>query len=334
MHKTFRLSVVIPTFNNATEIEACLKAVSEQDSFELGIDYEVIVVDDGSQDDTVEVVKKFPKVQYIKLAQNMGRIEARRAGCEATVSDLILFVDARVRVAGDLLKVFFGFNLQPAYCGTIKSSEGEGTTIDRLFQALRRLYYGRGYVMKDEVFKVTSENFDKTPKGTGCLFCSKQMFLEAIPKGASKDTNDDTKILSYIVNDLKCPLYRLRELKIHYSQRQEVHSIYSWFTQRGVFFADYYISKGGPFFWGFCLVWSLIIAGLFLAVFNPSFLMRIGSLSLAIYTLGIVFLARGNLKDTIVFWGYVGFLGAVFWLGINKYFFGNLRTSKVPPPVS
>ncbi|NEP78480.1 MAG: glycosyltransferase family 2 protein, partial [Okeania sp. SIO3B3] len=60
-------SVVIPTYNRKPILEKCLRALENQDYDRPIIDYEVIVVDDGSTDDTIPWLeteaKEFPHVQ-------------------------------------------------------------------------------------------------------------------------------------------------------------------------------------------------------------------------------------------------------------------------------
>lgn len=118
------LSVVIPAFNGATVITKCLDSIVSQNNNELGRDYEIIVINDGSTDHTQQVVEAYTNVRLINLPTNLGRIEARRAGCLAAQSNTILFLDTRVRAANNLLEIFWSHNLTPAYSGTVEI-EGE-----------------------------------------------------------------------------------------------------------------------------------------------------------------------------------------------------------------
>jgi len=59
-------SIVIPVYNGADTIASCLRAVTEQSGFLLDRDYEIIVVDDGSNDDTAVIVAEFP----VRLIRN------------------------------------------------------------------------------------------------------------------------------------------------------------------------------------------------------------------------------------------------------------------------
>jgi hypothetical protein len=85
-----RISVVIPTYNRADLLPATLDAVSAQTL----APYEIIVVDDGSQDSTVDLLKRYaPRVQGITI-RNSGDLAARNVGVHAATGDLLAFCDS------------------------------------------------------------------------------------------------------------------------------------------------------------------------------------------------------------------------------------------------
>lgn len=83
-------SVVIPVYNRAEIIETALDSVFAQ-SFN---DYEVIVVDDGSTDDTGKVVKAYPKPVRLIRQNNAGPGKARNTGIEAAEGEYVAFLDS------------------------------------------------------------------------------------------------------------------------------------------------------------------------------------------------------------------------------------------------
>ncbi|MBI4831078.1 MAG: glycosyltransferase family 2 protein [Candidatus Lindowbacteria bacterium] len=91
------LSVVIPAYNEAGRIGPTIETVSAYLSTR-GIDYEIIVVSDGSTDSTDEVVggcaKKDPRVKLISYHPNRGKGCAVRMGMLEARSDNVLFTDA------------------------------------------------------------------------------------------------------------------------------------------------------------------------------------------------------------------------------------------------
>jgi dolichyl-phosphate beta-glucosyltransferase len=93
------LSIVIPAYNEAQRIERALERVSEFLT-PRDLSWEVIVVDDGSTDQTALIVQRFiagqkqPRVRLLGLKQNQGKGAALRAGVGATSGARVLMMDA------------------------------------------------------------------------------------------------------------------------------------------------------------------------------------------------------------------------------------------------
>ncbi len=84
-----KVSVVIPTYNNAALLHETLDGVRRQ-NFK---DFEIIVVDDGSTDDTAEVVKRYdPGIRYLHQS-NQGPAAARNRGAAVAQGEFIAFCD-------------------------------------------------------------------------------------------------------------------------------------------------------------------------------------------------------------------------------------------------
>jgi GT2 family glycosyltransferase len=87
---TERHTVVIPAYNAANHIEACLIALNHQTVPKER--YQIIVVDDGSTDETADIVKRFD-VKYIHQP-NAGPASARNLGAQIADGEIILFTDS------------------------------------------------------------------------------------------------------------------------------------------------------------------------------------------------------------------------------------------------
>src|SRR5215216_6593391 len=94
--KSMKTSIIITAFNYARYIERCIRSCLNQQLIEPGTN-EVIVVDDGSQDDTLAVIEKFkrlPKFHVIANQKNLGVAEAANAGIRESLGQYIIRVDA------------------------------------------------------------------------------------------------------------------------------------------------------------------------------------------------------------------------------------------------
>jgi dolichol-phosphate mannosyltransferase len=91
------LSIVIPMFNEAENVEATLKRVEEAMASFQG-DYEIIPVNDGSLDDTLELLKRLAlqneRMKVVSYPKNIGRGMALRKGFEASRGEIVVSIDA------------------------------------------------------------------------------------------------------------------------------------------------------------------------------------------------------------------------------------------------
>lgn len=105
------LSIVIPIYNSGIYLERCLNSIVNQSR--EGI--ELILVDDGSTDDSPEICDRFSKqYPFIKVLhqKNMGQSGARNKGMELAAGKWISFVDSDDYVADDFIQQIFG-NMEP-----------------------------------------------------------------------------------------------------------------------------------------------------------------------------------------------------------------------------
>ena len=99
-----KASIIVTAYNYSRYIARCLRSCFSQ-NFSRN-DYEVVVVDDASTDDTVEVLEKFetyPNYRYIVNQENVGVAEAANVGIRACYGRYFVRVDADDYVNQDLL---------------------------------------------------------------------------------------------------------------------------------------------------------------------------------------------------------------------------------------
>jgi GT2 family glycosyltransferase len=90
-----RAVAVVPNFNSAGLVVRCAQALLRQD-VPPGWSLEVVIVDDGSTDDSVQrlAAALADRVRLLRLGENRGRSTARNAGARVLEADLLIFVDA------------------------------------------------------------------------------------------------------------------------------------------------------------------------------------------------------------------------------------------------
>jgi polyisoprenyl-phosphate glycosyltransferase len=101
----FKLSVVIPSYNEEKNVQV----LAEKLKFILQRypDYELIYVDDGSKDQTLEQLKELhkadPRVKYISFSRNFGHQNALRAGLDHANGDCVICLDADMQHPPELI---------------------------------------------------------------------------------------------------------------------------------------------------------------------------------------------------------------------------------------
>lgn len=95
-----KFSIIIPVYNSEQYIEKCIDSVLQQ----TYKDYEIIIIDDGSTDNTPSIIKKYKdKVKYIKK-EHEGQSSTRNAGIDYVSGDYFIFVDSDDVVSPNLLE--------------------------------------------------------------------------------------------------------------------------------------------------------------------------------------------------------------------------------------
>ena len=101
------ISIIVPVYNAGKCIKETIESVLSQ-SYE---DFELLLIDDCSKDDSEEIIKSFndARVKYIKQPENMGAWAARNRGLEEAKGRYIAFLDADDLWEKDKLKKEFEF---------------------------------------------------------------------------------------------------------------------------------------------------------------------------------------------------------------------------------
>lgn len=91
---TATLSVVIPAYNEERFIGTLLERIRAVDLTPLGLSKEIIVIDDGSRDRTVEIASAVADVRVHRMPKNGGKGQAVRAGIGLATGEYLIIQDA------------------------------------------------------------------------------------------------------------------------------------------------------------------------------------------------------------------------------------------------
>lgn len=101
------LSVVVPCHNEEDVLEALVDEVIAQLDPEQGLDIELILVDDGSRDRTVGIMRRLnaadQRIRYISLSRNFGKESAMLAGLVYSTGDAVVIMDADLQHPPELI---------------------------------------------------------------------------------------------------------------------------------------------------------------------------------------------------------------------------------------
>ena len=92
------VSVVIPCYKQAHFLGEAIESVLTQ-----SYPAEIVVVDDGSPDNTAEVAARYPRVRYIRQ-ENRGLAQSRNSGFRVSTGDYVLFLDADDRLTPNAIE--------------------------------------------------------------------------------------------------------------------------------------------------------------------------------------------------------------------------------------
>lgn len=105
-----KISLVVPCYNEEEVIEIFYKEIQKEKKEFDKVDFEIIFVNDGSSDNTLNLMRKLSKnqdVRYISFSRNFGKEAAMYAGLEASTGDYVAIMDADLQDPPALLKEMY-----------------------------------------------------------------------------------------------------------------------------------------------------------------------------------------------------------------------------------
>ena len=103
-----KISVVIPMYNEQEVASECYKRVKNVLSELVQYEHEIIMIDDGSKDKTLEIIEKFAEqdenLKIISFSKNFGHQSGVTAGLKETSGDAVVIIDADMQDPPELIK--------------------------------------------------------------------------------------------------------------------------------------------------------------------------------------------------------------------------------------
>jgi len=255
------ISLIIPVYNMGPHVRD-LVALLKKNAI-LSLVQEVLIVNDGSTDDTLEQLRPFKgEAKIISYPQNQGRYKARLTGAKNATAPHLLFIDARNRIPAN-----FGEQLrfiQGRYdnaVGDILIDESE--SVYSLYWKLshQTIFFHHYSQLQKGPVTLTLQNYDQFLKGTTLLYCRRDLFLNACESLARLTVeSDDTLLLKEYVRT--SPLIIDSRFHCYWSPRQSFKEFMERVWERGPSFVEYHIFEHrGRFFYAtmFLLAYFLIM---------------------------------------------------------------------------
>jgi glycosyltransferase involved in cell wall biosynthesis len=229
-------------YNEASHLRATLAALLravERSTF----DTEIVVVDDGSTDDSADVARAAvgDQLPLRVIAQpNRGRFEARRAGLEAARSEWALLLDGRVQIDAEAL-AYVEPRLGTARVWTSHVDiDANGDPLADFWKLIAELAWS-DYFDDPRETSFGGEDFDRFPKGTTCFLAPRSFLLDAVDAFRSRyadvrQANDDTPVLRWMAE--REPMHVSPGFRSLYRPRTTLGSFFRHSVHRGVVFVD------------------------------------------------------------------------------------------------
>ena len=205
------LSVIVPAYNEAKKLsETIREAVDTLESSNL--EHEVIIVDDGSKDDTygkaLSITEQYPTVRVFNYEQNQGKGYALEYGFQFVQGDLVLFLDADSELPPSQIPRFLQYLPADGVDILIGSKRHPLSQVDVAFS--RRLLSKSYNVLVKLLF-----NLDVTDVLVGLKLFRRQVLEQVLPRLSVRRYAFDVELLA-IAHQLG---YRIMEAPVELSYR-------------------------------------------------------------------------------------------------------------------
>lgn len=248
------LSVIIPVYNAAEWMEPTISRIiiALQNSDFVS---EIVIIDDGSTDDTVARARAVDHPKSIPLRvisqKNEGRYIARKSGVLAAEYDQILFIDSRIFIDPTSLAALYDeVAPNPDQIWNAHVNIDKSSIFVRFWNAITCIAW-RDYFKNPRRISYGIKDFDRYPKGTTMIYLPKRRLLAAMENFEKtthdiKHSSDDTLLLRYM--NERQPINISPDFSCLYHGRSNFKGFLKHAYHRGEFFIDGFLRPGTRFF--------------------------------------------------------------------------------------
>lgn len=322
-----KISIITPVYNEGNYFDRYLESIKTINYPKS--DFEIVIVDDASTDDSSEKIKDFIKknpeidIRFFENEKNSGVLYTRNKAANLARYDYLLNIDGHSIIHSDTISNFVQLHKETNDDVIMGACLFQDDNINAIFSniVLRRLY-GKEMTSKNHKdLYLNNNNFEKSLKGTNPLFIKKSLYLQATPEKSGKAVNDDVRLLKKII-EIKGKFLRTSQASIIYLARDSVIDELDHIHKRGPRFVDYYLRPGTKFYRYiqllvlFSLLAPFALIGLIL-LFGIKTILIIALLGIIASFAGSIILFARNIKEILVSLLFPIFL-LVFILGVYK----------------
>lgn len=314
-----KISIITPVFNEGENIRNYFKAIScLKYNFNS---FEVIIVNDGSGDNTPGIIKEITRnskinFKIINFKKNLGRSMARFLGAKKAKYQNLLFLDSKCEISPNCLRKIKKINYSPINPLILQK---KNNIFDLFFYILRRSLYKKNFDKNFSEQFITTKNFDSMAKGMTMFFCDKKLFLDSQPDNIkNKNNSDDTALLANIVK--KKNILATSQIYCYYNTRASFIQNIIHIFNRGPKFIDYYYKPAKKHFWLINLIIFFLVTSVYgiinreLSIYGAFIIVFVLDLFLALYI-------TRNLKEFFIFLLLFPVFLLVFLSGLIKGIF-------------
>jgi hypothetical protein len=300
------LSVIFPVFNGTGWIGESIGAVDRSIQRSGFRDAEILVIDDGSTDDTVVEIARTAVCTPTRVVSqaNAGRFQARRRGLSEVRGDYVLFIDTRVRMHADSLAFVEQHLDEPdsqVWTADVHAAV-EHNPLARFWRAIEHIAWRR-YHGNPRWVRFGLDEFDYYPKGTTAFICPRPLLQEAFddfrPTVADPTKfNDDTAVMRFIA--ARSPINIAPEYSCTYHARTTLKAFLSHAQHRGSVLVDGYLRKDARFAREIAAVLAVSPIGVIVSLRHPKLAIA-GALAGSVVAAGAARVKGAETEDAIVF---------------------------------